>query len=247
VKYLRHINPMELLFIRSLLQVTCMLPIALYNRKNILGPPGYWLLLIGQGFVGGATLALLFYAFRNLPLGDAATIIFSSPVFVMVMSFIWLREPCGLYRTLIVFLLVSGVLLISKPPFLFPSAETEQVDYNILGYAAAILATLFTAINIVVMRKCKEVHFSVAVFQFSFWSLVISGGLVIFFADYSFPDNTTDWVLVMAMATFGLSGQVLVAKALRLEGAGRVAVTRSLDIVLAFIMQITIFGEMLNG
>ena len=33
------------------------------------------------------------------------------------------------------------------------------------------------------------------------------------------------------------------AKALGKEGAGRVAVTRSLDIVLAFILQVTVFGE----
>jgi len=47
-------------------------------------------------------------------------------------------------------------------------------------------------------------------------------------------------VLVSAL---GLSGQVLVAKALGKEGAGRVAVTRSLDIVLAFILQVSVFGE----
>ena len=42
---------------------------------------------------------------------------------------------------------------------------------------------------------------------------------------------------------FGLSGQVLVARALGMEGAGTVAVIRSLDIILAFILQVTVFGE----
>jgi drug/metabolite transporter (DMT)-like permease len=76
-------------------------------------------LLIIQGAVGGSTLVLLFFTFRRLPLGDATTIIFSSPVFVMIMSFLFLREPCGFFRTLIVCLLLTGVVLISKPPFVF--------------------------------------------------------------------------------------------------------------------------------
>jgi len=52
------------------------LPIALYKGQNVLGPVGSRALLFFQGVVGGTTLVLLFYSFRLLPLGDAATIIF---------------------------------------------------------------------------------------------------------------------------------------------------------------------------
>lgn len=44
------------------------------------------------------------------------------------------------------------------------------------------------------------------------------------------------------MSGFGLAGQVLVARALGLEGAGKVAVTRSLDIILAFVLQVSILA-----
>ena len=160
----------------------------------------------------------------------------------MVMSHIWLREPCGFYRTLIVFLLVGGVVLITKPPFLFPvpAGESEEEEtYNILGYCAALCGTLFTAMNIVVMRKCKDVHFSVVVFQFSFWSLVISSVILFACGELSVPSETVrDWILIFLVGIFGLSGQILVAVALTHEGAGRVAVTRSLDIVLAYVLQV---------
>jgi drug/metabolite transporter (DMT)-like permease len=142
-----------------------------------------------------------------------------------------------------VFLLVTGVVCITKPPFLFPTVGEEET-YNILGYAAALCGTLFTAINIVVMRKCKDVHFSVVVFQFSFWSLVISSLILGFFGEIEMPENSVnEWVLVLLVAVFGVSGQILVAIALSHEGAGRVAVTRSLDIVLAYVLQVLIFGE----
>lgn len=159
VKALKNVDPMELLVLRSLLQIAAMLPIAISKGENILGPKGQRGLLqlqvrrmlpvptsktsslfvqyllrtalmssrlssnifssYAQGIVGGSTLVLLFFTFRRLPLGDATTIIFSSPVFVLIMSFLFLREPCGFFRTLIVCLLLTGVILISKPPFIF--------------------------------------------------------------------------------------------------------------------------------
>nr|CAD7200466.1 unnamed protein product [Timema douglasi] len=119
LKALKSVDPMELLMIRSALQVAVMLAVAYRGAHNVVGPRGYRLLLQLQGIVGGITLVLLFYSFRRLPLGDATTIIFSSPMFVMLLSLIFLREPCGFFRTTVVCLLLAGVILISKPPFIF--------------------------------------------------------------------------------------------------------------------------------
>ncbi|KAJ9598503.1 hypothetical protein L9F63_010823 [Diploptera punctata] len=246
VKALKNLDPMELLVIRTTLQCIAMFPIAVKRGENLLGPKGQRLLLQLQGIVGGSTLVLLFFTFRRLPLGDATTIIFSSPVFVMIMSFLFLREPCGFFRTLIVCLLLTGVVLISKPPFIF---HTFGHEYDIFGYICAIGATLFTALNIVIMRKCKDVHFSVVVLQLSVWGLIVSATVLVFFGHQhhhnalTVPKGWYEWGLAVLVSVFGLSGQVLVAKALGLEGAGRVAVTRSLDIVLAFVLQVFAFGE----
>ncbi|XP_034250367.1 solute carrier family 35 member G1-like [Thrips palmi] len=270
VKALRSVDPMELLVIRSLVQVVVVLPVALYSGVGVLGPKGHRGLLQLQGVVGALTLVLLFFSFRRLPLGDATTIIFSSPVFVLILSFLFLREPCGFFRTLVVCMLLTGVVLISKPPFLFQAptlgllhnaaaglrtavaattvaTATAGHSYDVVGYACALLATLFTAANIVIMRKCKDVHFSVVVLQLSLWSLLTSGSLLAYLGprqgDIRLPHGLWQWALVGMVAAFGLSGQLLVAHALSLEGAGKVAVTRSLDIVLAFAIQVLGFGE----
>lgn len=47
----------------------------------------------------------------------------------------------------------------------------------------------------------------------------------------------------MTVAMTGLCGQVLVAKALQVEGAGKVSVTRSLDIILGYAIQIYFFKD----
>ncbi|XP_067010576.2 solute carrier family 35 member G1 [Anabrus simplex] len=243
VKALRSVDPMELLVIRSVLQVLVMLAIVVHRGDNPLGMKGYRWLLQLQGVVGGVTLVLLFYSFRRLPLGDATTIIFSSPVVVMILSFLFLKEPCGFFRTLVIFMLITGVILISKPPFLF-HIDSEH-SYDMVGYACAITATLFTALNMVVMRKCKDVHFAVVVFQLSAWSLLVASILLATLGHHHnlAHHNWFEWGMAVVVSILGLSGQVLVAQALGMEGAGKVAVTRSLDIVLAFVLQVFAFGE----
>lgn len=97
------------------------------------------------------------------------------------------------------------------------------------------------------MRKCKDIHYSVVVLSLSFWALICSVGLLsITYAigeELAFPDSPREWILTAFVSSLGLMGQVLVARALGMEGAGKVAVVRSLDIILAFILQVTVFHE----
>jgi drug/metabolite transporter (DMT)-like permease len=127
--------------------------------------------------------------------------------------------------------------------------QTFAQEYDVFGYLSALGATFFMALNFVVMRKCKDVHFSVVVLHLSLWSLAVSVAVLLLLKQHhhqqllSLPHGLHEWGFAVLISVLGLSGQVLVAKALGKEGAGRVAVTRSLDIVLAFILQVSVFGE----
>ena len=106
--------------------------------------------------IGCLTVTCIFIGFARLPVGDAATIIFCSPIFVMIFSHVILREHCGLYRFIfintihsqiitwsliiiyyrfyVIGLLLVGVVLIAKPPFLlkilFPHDNTLVTQVN---------------------------------------------------------------------------------------------------------------------
>lgn len=128
----------------------------------------------------------------------------------------------------------------------FQMHRTEH--YNLMGYICALLATLFTALNIVVMRKCSEIHYSILVLNLSSWSfaasiffyIVVSGG---YEHKLKLPYDWFIWSQILLVAFTGLTGQVLVTKALKIESAGKVSVTRSLDIILAYLIQVYLFGE----
>ena len=79
---------------------------------------------------GGLRILFIFTSFSRLPLGDSTTILFSSPVIVMVLSMFILKERCGVFRVVAAAGLLSGVILISKPPFIFGQ---DMETYDALG------------------------------------------------------------------------------------------------------------------
>lgn len=106
-----------------------------------------------------------------------------------------------------------------------------------------MLGTLLTASNFVCMRRLREVHFSVLIFAFSLMSAAMSAVMVSAVASFKLPKTPEEWIWSVMVGVFGLCGQSLLAVALRYETAGVVSVTRSMDIAVAYIIQITWFGD----
>ena len=90
------------------------------------------LYLVLLAITGGLRILFIFTSFARLPLGDSTTILFSSPVLVMALSVFFLKEKCGVFRLVAALVLVSGVSLIAKPPFIFGQQE-GQTTYDALG------------------------------------------------------------------------------------------------------------------
>ena len=89
------------------------------------------MLLFIVAFTGGLRIFFIFTSFSRLPLGDTTTILFSSPVIVMVLSMFILHERCGIFRMVAATTLLGGVILISKPPFIF--GQDENLGYDAVG------------------------------------------------------------------------------------------------------------------
>jgi len=89
------------------------------------------IMLFIVAFTGGLRIFFIFTSFARLPLGDSTTILFSSPVIVMVLSMFILHERCGIFRMVAATTLLGGVILISKPPFIF--GHDENLGYDAIG------------------------------------------------------------------------------------------------------------------
>jgi len=249
VKWMVDVDPMELAFCRFVGVLLPAIPIVIYRQEEPF-PKGKRLMLILRSFAGTTGLMLSFYAFRHMPLADANVVVFSVPVFVAIFARIFLKEPCGWFNVVTVVLTLIGVVLITRPPFLFsntvPPLGDDKGETNFWGAIAAFSATLFGANVYVLLRALKGLHYSVIMTNFGGYAIFQTLLITYLFGSFCIPKCGLNRILIVALAFFSFSGQILLTMALQMEQAGPVAIARSADIVFAFIWQILFFGEVPN-
>ncbi|EDV91210.1 solute carrier family 35 member G1 [Drosophila grimshawi] len=253
VKGLVDVNPMELASFRFVGVLLPTIPILIYTRQPVF-PEGKRVILMLRCFMGTTGLMLSFYAFRHMPLADASVIIFSTPVFVAIFARAFLKEPCTLFNVLTINMTLLGVVLITRPPWVFgdpvSELETEKYSdktYDIWGPVAAISSTLFGANVYILLRALKNLHFSVIMTNFGaialVYTLIVCGSI----GAVCWPSCGRDRWLVVVLGIFSFLGQILLTLSLQVEQAGPVAIARCADIVFAFIWQMIFFGEAPNA
>ncbi len=109
----------HLLAYRALAQIVIMFADLQLRNVDPRGPSGKRARIACQGLMGGALLLCIFVAITHVPLGSASAIFFCTPVFTFLFAVTMLKERMGAYRLAISALMVSGVLLITRPPFIF--------------------------------------------------------------------------------------------------------------------------------
>lgn len=200
-------------------------------------------MLLLRSFAGATSLSLIFYAVRHMPLADASVIIFSVPVVVAVFARIFLKEPCGLFHYFTLFLTMIGVLMITRPPFLFGQSTKHN---NFLGPLAALLSTIFGAMVFILLRLLKNLHFSVIMMCFGAYTILQTSTMAWATGKLCWPKCGSERILAITLGIFSFSGQMLLTIAAQLEEAGLVAIARTVDVVFAFLWQIIFFGEIPN-
>ena len=79
-----------------------------------------------QGLINASIIFTCYLAVLNIPIGDALAIIFSSPVFTLILTFIILGHRHSLWKIIFAFIVFIGVVMIIKPPFLFGNTTATR-------------------------------------------------------------------------------------------------------------------------
>lgn len=85
----------------------------------ILGPPDIRRLLLLRGLCGFSGLLCAYQAFRYLSVSDTVTIQFLQPTVTGLLGYLLLKEPFTLREATAGIVSLCGVVLISRPPFIF--------------------------------------------------------------------------------------------------------------------------------
>ncbi|KAI9302070.1 hypothetical protein BJ944DRAFT_167948 [Cunninghamella echinulata] len=248
----------EIVFARSSIQCLLGLVGCAYFKVNPLGDKKLRGLLAFRGLIGAMGLAFFFYSITQLPLPDATVLFFLNPLFTAILAAIFLGEAFTIFDMLCSACCVVGIILVSKPEFLFgghsPSSphddngsdllsDKDNALSRVLGISAALVGALLAAIAYVTVRKIgKNVHFMVHVVYFGFVSTVFSILGMIFFQKPVMP-TSSDSIPLLLVGLTAFLGQCLLNKSLQLAAAGKATLVRMNDVFFAFLLSITVLHE----
>jgi drug/metabolite transporter (DMT)-like permease len=207
----------EIVFFRSVIGVLVILIWVRRKRLPLMGRrPG---LLFLRGMAGTAALFLFFFAITRISVANAMVLNQTTPVFVLPLAALFLKEKITASHVVFVTTALVGVLLVVKP-----TLEMDRVPSLL-----ALTSALFAAIAYILVRKLTQTeHSLVIVFWFNAVSAVVA--LPTALPVFTMPSLKMTLAL-LGMALAATSGQVLMTMAYRLAEAGRLAVIGSLGAV----------------
>ncbi|SHH16539.1 DMT family transporter [Tepidibacter thalassicus] len=212
------IPSIEVVFFRSIIG-TFILYLIMRKNKVSFSTDGIPLLVL-RGVLGALYLIAYFYTISKIPLADASILAHLSPFFVIILSFIFLKEKMSkktMYLLPIVFL---GAILIIRPF----NYSTYSI-YSLYGILSAVFAA---GASITIRHLSKKHHTYEIVFYFLATAALVS--IPLGWNKFVIP-NPLELFYLTCIGVVSLLGQICLTKAFTHENAAVVAVTRYIGIV----------------
>ena len=187
--------------------------IALVTWKGAWGElkTAQWGLHIVRSLLAISMLAAIVFAFRALPLADAYTIFYAAPMFVTLLSIVWLKERVGWHRWAAILVGFIAVLSLFQPAGLGFSWATMACLYSTVVYAVLVI--------VLKLMHRKESTLSLT-FYFTLGMTLGSAGLSMI--DWQ-PIQVDDIGVLLLLGLSGAVAQLLLTEAYRLAPASALA------------------------
>jgi len=196
---------------------------------------------IVRGLVGVGSMALGFYGLTKLPLPESIAIGYASPLIIVMLSAVLLRERVHIYRWSAVLVGLVGVAIMLWPRLTIFS-ESSNVDAGMAtGALSALLAAVFSAFAMLQVRKLTQTERTeTIVFYFSLSSSVIALLSVPF--GWVWPTPLQALYLVLGGFAGGI-GQILLTSSYRHANPSVVAPFEYGSLLLGLVIGYFAFGE----
>ena len=114
------------------------------NQRNCI----WFIFFCFQGVCAAGIIIFMFISVLLIPLGDASTVIFTAPIFCMILSAVFLEDRLGLFKIFAGMLLLVGVILVVRPPFLFPNySPMMPIDNSFVTIYAPLVTKLIGIVS----------------------------------------------------------------------------------------------------
>ncbi|WVQ74786.1 hypothetical protein IAR50_004392 [Cryptococcus sp. DSM 104548] len=264
------ISTFTLIFVRmGITWIFCVISLWLVkgDPNPLLGPPGIRYILVLRGLFGFFGLLAGYQALRGLTLSDSLAIQFLAPSFTALLGFVFLHETLSRKEIIAGFLCFLGVLLVSRPRFLFGDASEEkshrggggrldlppapggeedgvQEIARSAAVAWACVAIVGASLAYTTIRWIgKQAHALHSISYFSIMCTVASGfWLLVQPEPIAWVHSLSDLVFILTIGVFGFAAQTFLTLGLQREKAGRAGLAIYLQVVFSLILEFVIWG-----
>ncbi len=201
-----------------------------------LRPHSYWGLL-SRGVFGGAAVLAYFLAISHLPVGVATLLNYSSPLFTVIFSSLFLGERMGLQTGLALLCTSAGVVLTVQGGVPWGRLGPGAVSWVLTGVGSAVLS----GAAVTTIRAIRQHEGSWEIFL----AFCLIGGLLTSVpAALSWvPPTRSEWALVLGVGASSVVAQICMTHALRDVRAATAGLMLQLTPAATFLLGMAVLGE----
>ena len=210
-----YLPTIEIAFLRAFFTTLFALPFVLIPA-NVGWRSKRFGLHLTRGLVGVVSIWFWYYALANVPLADAATLSFTTVIFVTIGAAVWFKEPVGVYRWSAVIVGLIGTIIVLRP------------GAGVVTFAAlsAVVGNILWAISLLIAKELSKTDSSATIV---FWQplLIVPFAFVGSLPVWVWPEPWV-WAVVVGMGVMALIGNWGVVNAMKLAD---VSITMPIDYV----------------
>ncbi len=208
-------DPIEIVFYRNILGVLILL--YSFKKVSVSINTSKLHLLILRGVFGTLAMLFFFYTIATIPLGEAVILNKTSPFFVTILAYYFMKESISINTIFAVIIGFIGVIFIVKP---FGFEISFEHIMGVFGgfFAAAAYATI---------KKIKDIY-DARVIMLSFMGIGVIIPLLLFiftpYVEFKIYTQLSVWVLIVLMAVLSTGSQWFLTRAYSLSKASIIGV-----------------------
>lgn len=228
-----HLHAFEIAFFRNFFGLIAALPLLLHHGPGLLRTSRLSKYFV-RCVIGILSMLASFWAISQLPLAEAVSLAFSTPIFVTIAAVLLLGEVVRGRRWAAVVLGFIGVLIIVRP-----GAASFQ-----LGSLAAVSAAVLSAIVAIQIKQLSRTEPADAIVLYTTLLWVPMSLLPALFV-WEWPQGIA-WLWIMAAGVLGTGGHMLWTRALKLGDVSALTPISFSQLPIVVLAGWLLFGETLD-
>ena len=185
-----------------------------------------------RGIIGTIALGLCCYSVKVMPLAENTTILFSEALFLLPLSYIFLKEKVSLAVIIANLIGFIGLLIMFRP---------QASNFNLMAFLPTIAAFLFAVMDIIIKKMINNKEPNITMlFYFGLYTALISG---VFIPNIWITPSIKEFWLILFLGIGANIIQLFIFLAYRATTASNLSVIRYTELPIAMLFGYLFFGQ----